>query len=100
VGGDYKEPTKNESVAAVTHDGGKTWRPASKQPLGYRSAVAVGASRTLVAVGTTGADLSHDGGNSWTSLFTEDLNALALVGNSGWAVGPGGKIVAVDLKSR
>jgi photosystem II stability/assembly factor-like uncharacterized protein len=99
VGGDYKEPAKNENAAAVTHDGGKTWTLASKPPLGYRSAVAAGSSHTLVAVGTSGADISHDSGNSWTPLFKEDLNALTLVGSSGWAVGPGGKIVTVHLDS-
>ncbi|MGZ4842196.1 MAG: WD40/YVTN/BNR-like repeat-containing protein, partial [Candidatus Angelobacter sp.] len=97
--GDYKEPKKGKNVAAVTHDGGKTWTLASKQPHGYRSAVAVGASHILVAVGTSGADVSHDGGNTWTPMFTEELNALALVGNLGWAVGPGGKIVTVHLNS-
>ncbi len=100
VGGDYKEPKKGENVAAVTHDGGKTWKLTTKPPGGYRSAVAVGASHALVAVGTSGADVSHDGGNTWTPMFSEDLNALALIGNSGWAVGPGGKIVAVHLDSR
>lgn len=99
VGGDYKEPAKAEKTAAVTHDGGKTWTLATKPPQGYRSAVAVGASHTLVAVGTSGADVSHDFGASWTPIFKEDLNALALIGNSGWAVGPSGKIVAVDLGS-
>lgn len=99
VGGDYKEPPKTENVAAVTHDGGKTWTLAAKPPQGYRSAVAVGLSHALVAVGTSGADISHDFGNSWTPIFKEDLNALALTGNSGWAVGPSGKIVAVDLGS-
>jgi len=99
VGGDYKEPTKNESVAAVTHDGGKTWTLASKPPQGYRSAVAVGASHTLAAVGTSGADVSHDGGSTWSPMFKEDLNALVLIGNSGWAVGPNGKIVTVNLGS-
>ncbi|HEY2913266.1 MAG TPA: glycosyl hydrolase, partial [Candidatus Angelobacter sp.] len=98
VGGDYKEPAKGEKTAALTHDGGNTWTLASKPPQGYRSTVVVGASHTLVAVGTSGADVSHDGGNSWMSMFKEDLNALALAGNSGWAVGPGGKIVFVDLK--
>jgi photosystem II stability/assembly factor-like uncharacterized protein len=99
VGGDYKEPKKGESIAAVTHDGGKTWTLASKPPQGYRSAVAVGTSHVLVAVGTTGTDVSHDSGNTWTPLFADDLNALALVGNSGWAVGPAGKIVAVHPES-
>ena len=58
---------KAENVAAVTHDGGKTWTSSSKPPQGYRSAVAVAASHTLVAVGTSGADVSHDGGNTWIS---------------------------------
>src|SRR6476661_2015556 len=57
VGGDYKEPKKGESVAAVTHDGGKTWTLATKAPQGYRSAVAIGAAHTLVAVGTSGTDI-------------------------------------------
>jgi photosystem II stability/assembly factor-like uncharacterized protein len=99
VGGDYKEFKKGEKTAAFTHDGGKTWTLASKPPQGYRSAVALGASHTLVAVGTSGADVSHDYGNSWSPLFKEDLNALALTGNSGWAVGPAGKIVTIDLGS-
>ena len=99
VGGDYKEPGKGEKTAAFTHDGGKTWTLAAKPPQGYRSAVAVGAAHTLVAVGTNGADISRDSGASWSPVFKEDLNALALIGNSGWAVGPNGKIVAIDFGS-
>jgi photosystem II stability/assembly factor-like uncharacterized protein len=99
VGGDYKEPAKNVNVAAVTHDGGKTWTLASKPPQGYRSAVAFGTSHVLVAVGTSGADLSNDGGKTWSPMFSEDLNALALIGNSGWAVGPAGKIISIHLDS-
>jgi photosystem II stability/assembly factor-like uncharacterized protein len=99
VGGDYKEPSKPEKTAAFTHDGGKTWSLSSKLPQGYRSAVAVGAGHALVAVGTSGADISHDAGNSWTPMFKEDLNALALIGNSGWAVGPSGKIISIHLDS-
>lgn len=99
MGGDYKEPGKAEKTAAFTHDGGKTWTVASKAPQGYRSAVAVSAPRALVAVGTSGADVSHDYGNSWSPMFKEDLNALALTGNTGWAVGPAGKIVVVQPDS-
>jgi photosystem II stability/assembly factor-like uncharacterized protein len=99
VGGDYKEPTKNENVAAVTHDGGKTWKLASKPPQGYRSAVAVVPDRTttttiLVTVGTGGEDYSFDSGNSWYFHDRRDYNAVSFVGlESGWAVGPHGLIV-------
>jgi photosystem II stability/assembly factor-like uncharacterized protein len=96
VGGDYKEPTKGENVAAVTHDGGKTWKLASKPPLGYRSAVVVGPS-LLMAVGTSGADVSQDGGNSWVQTLSEELHAVALGGSTSWAVGPGGRIVTIHL---
>jgi photosystem II stability/assembly factor-like uncharacterized protein len=99
VGGDYKEWKKGEKTAAFTHDGGKTWILASKSPPGYRSGAAVGASHTLAAVGTSGADVSHDGGKTWNALLNDDLNAVTLIGNSGWAVGPAGKIIAVDLGS-
>lgn len=97
VGGDYKEPAKGENVAAVTHDGGKTWKLATKPPAGYRSAVAAGPSTLLVAVGTSGSDVSNDSGNSWRHLFSEDLNAITLSGNSEWAVGPAGKIFTMSL---
>jgi photosystem II stability/assembly factor-like uncharacterized protein len=59
----------------------------------------VGAPHALIAVGTSGADVSRDGGNTWNPLLNDDLNALALVGNSGWAVGPAGKIVSIHLDS-
>jgi photosystem II stability/assembly factor-like uncharacterized protein len=97
IGGDYKDPKKGESVAAVTHDGGKTWKLTPKQPAGYRSAVAAGTAHALIAVGTTGVDVSLDGGNSWNPMIAEDLNAVSFAGSSGWAVGPAGKIITIHL---
>ena len=85
VGGDYKEPEKTENVAAFTHDGGKTWKlheTTARISLG----VAVG-TQSLVAVGTSGVDVSLDGGNSWDPMFTEDLNAVCFNGRHGRAVG-------------
>jgi photosystem II stability/assembly factor-like uncharacterized protein len=97
VGGDYKEPTKNEGIAAITHDGGKTWKLTPKQPKGYRSAVALGTAQSLIAVGTSGVDVSPDSGNSWNPMIAEDLNAISLAGSSGWAVGPASNIIAIHL---
>jgi photosystem II stability/assembly factor-like uncharacterized protein len=95
VGGDYKEPGKAGDVIALTSDGGRTWRiPRGRRPGDYRSAVAYvpGAqSRTLVAVGPTGSDVSLDGGESWKPLGTTGFHAVGFAGPSaGWAVGEDG----------
>ena len=98
VGGDYKEPGKGEKTAAYTRDGGKTWTLASQPPQGYCSAVSLGVSPDpLMAVGTSGAHVSGDGGNTWHRVLSEDLNALTFSGTLGWAVGPGGKISKIHL---
>jgi photosystem II stability/assembly factor-like uncharacterized protein len=97
VGGDYKEPSKGEQSAALTHDGGKSWTLAAKPPQGYRSAVAIGPAPMLTAVGTSGIDTSLDYGATWQHGNAENLNAVALIGKRGWAVGPNGKIVAIGF---
>src|SRR5260221_1568158 len=96
VGGDYKEPTKGENIAAVTHDGGKTWKLAKGQPSGYRSGVAVVplSEPYFFAVGSNGLDGGNNYGESWHPLGHQDLNAVSFAGaNAGWAVGPLGTIV-------
>ena len=98
VGGDYKEPAKADKVAALTHDGGKTWTLVTQPPQGYRSAVAViaGTSPHLVAVGTTGADDSSDFGQKWNHMDGNNYNAVSYASHVGWAVGPAGRIVRID----
>lgn len=98
TGGNYEAPTDTSGVVALSSDGGATWRkPAGRVPGGYRSGVAVvpGTSgRMLVAVGTSGTDLSTDGGESWTAADSLALNAVAFVApDIGWAVGPRGRVV-------
>ncbi|HEX4933494.1 MAG TPA: hypothetical protein VFV33_09965, partial [Gemmatimonadaceae bacterium] len=98
VGGDYAAPRDSSSVVALTRDGGRTWRsPKGRQPGGYRSGVAwvAGSRDRIVAVGTSGSDLSKDGGESWIPLDTTALNAVAFAkrGKAGYAVGPKGVIV-------
>src|SRR5689334_1879192 len=92
VGGDYKVPTKGEQTAALTHDGRRTWTLAKQPPQGYCSAVAIGPAPMLAAVGTSGMNMSFDYGSTWQHGSAENLNALAVTGKVGWAVGPAGKI--------
>jgi photosystem II stability/assembly factor-like uncharacterized protein len=97
VGGDYKEPQRAGNVAALTLDGGRTWRlPKGRQPSGYRSAVAYipgTQGRTLAAVGPTGSDVSVDGGENWRPSGTMGLHAVGFAGpTTGWAVGDDGLV--------
>ncbi len=106
VGGNYEAPDDSSSVVAITRDGGTTWvAPRGRQPGGYRSGVAFvpgSGGRVLVAVGTSGSDLSLDGGESWNPGDTLSLNAVAFAPEragparalvaAGWAVGPRGTI--------
>ena len=51
--------------AAVTDDGGATWRPVNGLS-GFRSAVAyMPGGHAIVAVGPTGTDMSRDDGRTW-----------------------------------
>ena len=60
---------------------------------GYRSAVAYIERKSIVAVGTSGTDLTRDGGETWKKIGSEDLNAVAAKGkNAVWAVGPKGMV--------
>jgi len=94
VGGDYKQPEKADGVAAFSHDGGKTWQLATKQPSGYRSGVdfMLQSPSSFFAVGTNGVD--RGSGESWHPLAQGNFNAISVSTlDVGWAVGPGGTIV-------
>lgn len=97
VGGDYKDPNRSDCVAAYSVDDGRTWRLATRQPDGFRSAVATfsGANSgdVTITVGPTGEDMSYDRGIRWTSAGNLNLNALAGTdANHVWGVGPKGTI--------
>lgn len=90
VGGDYRKPDATEATAAVTADGGKTWKAVTK-PLPFRSGVAWAKDR-WVAVGTSGSDVSADGA-TWKPLDREKYNSVAFTPTGdGWAVGPKGRV--------
>ena len=91
AGGDYQQPTAGAPVALTT-DGGATWRPAAG-PGFYVSGLAWGPASSLVAVGTAGMAWSGDGAKHWTRVDTLSLNAVTVVGRTGWAVGDRGRIV-------
>jgi photosystem II stability/assembly factor-like uncharacterized protein len=101
VGGDYSKANDAAGNIAVTSDGGKTWTvPAGAPPKGFRSAVAYLADRKIwIAVGTSGADISTDGGQNWTPFDSGNYNAVSFASSkAGWAVGPRGLIAKFGME--
>lgn len=104
VGGNYSKPDTSAVVAAITSDGGASWRvsPAATAA-GYFSGVTLVDARSrspvVIAVGTEGTALSRDGGAHWTHADSLSLNAVATAPGRGarrvWAVGARGRIVTI-----
>lgn len=104
VGGDYKKPDSTARTAAMTSDGGMSWKLAQTPPRGYRSAVAYDAStKTWINVGPNGTDISTDDGRNWRPVHPNaalheapdadrNWNALSLP----YVVGPHGRIGRLD----
>lgn len=95
VGGNYEVPNDNKSVLAFTTDGGASWT-AGKGLNGYRSGVAYVDNQTIIAVGTSGSDMSTDGGTTWKNLDKLNYNAVQAKGKKAvWAVGPKGWVATM-----
>jgi len=92
VGGDYHDEARPQRSVAYSLDQGATWNLAAGPPVGLRSGVAFLDPNTLLAVGTSGEDLSTDHGAHWTQTSDLDLNAIAVLDGAAWAVGPNATI--------
>lgn len=105
VGGNYAKPDTSVVVAAVTRDGGASWRvsPAASAA-GFFSDVAIVATNTatpvFIAVGTEGTAISRDDGAHWSRVDALSLNTVAVAPGRGarriWGVGARGRIVTID----
>lgn len=96
VGGNYEKPSERANTAATTIDGGRTWQTLNGLN-GYRSGVAFLDNKTIIAVGTSGSEISTDRGITWRPLGTENLNAVAAHKNkTAWAVGPRGSVFSLS----
>ncbi len=94
TGGDYANDTLSTNNAATTTDGGKTWEPVTRNPYGYKSCITYINNRKLIAVGSSGTDISHDSGLSWGKIDTTVYHVVSFSksGKVGFAAGSDGKI--------
>jgi len=98
-----QKPGENDTLLAVTVDGGVTWSPRTNPPLA--SGTWAGAhipglrALTLVAVGPSGIAWSADDGVTWSKVDTLNYWGLsALAPKVMWAVGAGGRIAKLEIE--
>ena len=96
VGGDYTAPDNGAHASAYTRSGGRTWTGGGDLG-GYRSGVdfVSGSPRTAIAVGTSGSDVTYDGGRSWTPVEADGQgfdSVQCLPGGGCWASGADGRV--------
>lgn len=76
VGGNYLKDKENENNVLLTNNGGKTWTKPEKPVDGYRSGVTYINEKTLIAAGTSGIDISSDGGKYWYNISGMNFNVV------------------------
>lgn len=92
VGGNYEQPDETKNNLAFTRNGGKIWSTA-KGLNGYRSGVDYIDKKTIIAVGSSGSDISYDNGKTWKNIDKENYNAVRSKGAKAvWAVGANGRV--------
>ena len=94
VGGDFAADTITLQNCALSSDGGKTWFNPQTAPHGYRSCVEYITEKKLVTCGTSGVDISTDGGLNWQLISNESFHVCkkAKNGKGIFLAGKGGRI--------
>ncbi len=102
VGGDFandKDTTNNCVLINLKAKGKPIFTKPQTPPHGYRSCVMYVNEKTLVACGTSGVDISYDGGNNWQLIATQSFHVVqkAKKGNTIYLAGSSGKIARLNL---
>ena len=100
VGGNYTFPD-SAHYPVISLNNGKSWKKAGGKVNGYRSIIDFcAAQKVWVCGGTNGIDLSHDGGESWKQLSSENINTLQFIPNSSkaFAANSKGEILLIEVQ--
>jgi hypothetical protein len=96
TGGDFNNPSSSEkNIELFTINNGQLLYPVVQiPPHGYRSCVAFITDDSLICCGTTGVDISNDGGLNWKLISGESYHvcAKAKKGNAVFLAGKNGRI--------
>lgn len=98
VGGDFARDRLDSANCAISTDGGKNWYLPERRPLGYRSGIAWIKGTRWIACGTSGVDVTEDGGIRWRNLSDEGYHVCVRAKSGGqiFLAGPKGKIARLN----
>ncbi len=98
VGGDFSADSSREGNIALTKNGGRSWRRVHTPPFGYRSSVAYISRKKLIAAGTSGVDISTDGGRGWKNISTTGYHVVqrAKKGKAVFLAGGNGRLAKFE----
>lgn len=77
VGGNYQDDKNNQNNILLTNDAGQSWAKPNTPVFGYRSDVVYITETAVLATGTSGTDISYDGGYNWKNISTMSFNTIA-----------------------
>jgi len=99
VGGDFTHDTSTEKNCILTHDAGRTWIAPATPPHGYRSCVEYFGKDKLITCGTSGVDISSDGGMNWQLIDPGSFHVcrMAKKGKAVFLAGGGGRVAKLEL---
>ncbi len=98
AGGDYAADTVRSGTLALSKNGGKSWQKPQTLPGGFRSSVEFITKKRLIACGTSGVDVSADGGMHWQTIDPRGFHVCrkAKKGKAVFLAGAGGRIARLD----
>ena len=101
VGGDFANDTlRMGNSIALRLEPSILFKAPTTPPFGYRSCVIYLHNQTLVACGTTGVDISKDGGMNWENISNQSFHVVqkAKNGRAVFLAGGGGRIAKLTIK--
>lgn len=97
VGGNYLKDKDNANNVLLTNNGGKTWQKPIIPVFGYRSGVTYVNKNFCVATGTSGTDISTNGGKNWKNISALSFNAVAAAAHRVYLISGKGQIYALHI---
>lgn len=76
VGGDFTKDTSRYMNCVLTKNKGQSFIIPTTPPFGYRSCVIYTSKNKLITCGTTGVDVSEDGGNNWRNVSASGFHVV------------------------